>query len=128
LGSFGRASGASTGPLGRRPAPRARALTGSLAVRWAILGTAGESDRRAERPAPAGDPSNLNRVIPAEGAMPNRELTEALESGTVTWGIRPVPDDQRPLRARDLAVLWGDLSIGLLVLVSGALLVPAVGL
>jgi putative hydroxymethylpyrimidine transporter CytX len=32
------------------------------------------------------------------------------------------------LRTLDLAVLWGDLSIGLLVLASGALLVPGLGL
>lgn len=44
------------------------------------------------------------------------------------WGIRPVPPSVRTLSGVDLAVLWGDLSIGLLVLVSGALLVPAMGL
>lgn len=43
-------------------------------------------------------------------------------------GIQPVPADQRALRAWDLAILWGDLGIGLLVLVTGALLVPALGL
>lgn len=42
-------------------------------------------------------------------------------------GIRPVPRDQRVLSALDLAVLWGDLGIGLLVLVTGAILVPALG-
>lgn len=34
----------------------------------------------------------------------------------------------RSLRGRDLAVLWTDLSVGLLVMVTGALLVPALGL
>ena len=43
------------------------------------------------------------------------------------WGIDPVPDDARRLGGFDLAVLWGDLGIGLLVLVTGALLVPALG-
>ena len=43
-------------------------------------------------------------------------------------GIHPVPPEQRALGAWDLAVLWGDLGIGLLVLVTGALLVPALGL
>ena len=43
------------------------------------------------------------------------------------WGIRPVPPGLRRLSRIDIAVLWGDLSIGLLVLVSGALLVPALG-
>ncbi|HET7481236.1 MAG TPA: cytosine permease [Actinomycetota bacterium] len=43
-------------------------------------------------------------------------------------GISPVPESRRVLNAFDLAVLWGDLGIGLLVLVTGALLVPALGL
>ncbi len=51
-----------------------------------------------------------------------------LERIAPQWGIRPVPESLRRLRAVDLAVLWGDLSIGLLVLASGALLVPALGL
>lgn len=37
------------------------------------------------------------------------------------------PGDRR-LRGRDLAVLWTDLSVGLLVMVTGALLVPSLGL
>jgi NCS1 family nucleobase:cation symporter-1 len=43
-------------------------------------------------------------------------------------GIRPVPLAERPLSGLDLAVLWGDLSVGLLVIVTGALLVPSLGL
>jgi NCS1 family nucleobase:cation symporter-1 len=54
-------------------------------------------------------------------------LETTLEHEAPQWGIRPVPAALRRLRAFDLAVLWGDLSIGLLVLVSGALLVPALG-
>jgi putative hydroxymethylpyrimidine transporter CytX len=54
-------------------------------------------------------------------------LERTLEREAPQWGIRPVPDRMRRLRGVDLAVLWGDLSIGLLVLVSGALLVPALG-
>jgi nucleobase:cation symporter-1, NCS1 family len=42
-------------------------------------------------------------------------------------GIMPVPVEQRTLSAFDLGVLWGDLGIGLLVLVTGALLVPGLG-
>lgn len=42
-------------------------------------------------------------------------------------GIDPVPPEQRLLSGIDVAVLWGDLGIGLLVLVTGALLVPALG-
>ncbi len=55
-------------------------------------------------------------------------LERALEREAPTWGIRPVPPEQRRLRGRDFAVLWGDLSIGLLVILTGALLVPALGL
>ena len=51
-----------------------------------------------------------------------------LERSAPTHGIRPVPDDARALSGRDLAVLWGDLSVGVLVLVTGALLVPSLGL
>ncbi len=43
------------------------------------------------------------------------------------WGIEPVPPDRRTLSGFDLAVLWGDLGVGLLVLVTGALLVPGLG-
>ncbi|MEA2499056.1 MAG: nucleobase:cation symporter, family [Actinomycetota bacterium] len=42
-------------------------------------------------------------------------------------GIEPVPPSDRILNAKDLAILWGDLGIGLLVLVTGALLVPGLG-
>ena len=49
------------------------------------------------------------------------------EGATDDPGIRPVPESSRVLSARDVAVLWGDLGIGLLVLVTGALLVPALG-
>ena len=42
-------------------------------------------------------------------------------------GIEPVPREKRTLSAWDVAVLWGDLGIGLLVLVTGALLVPGLG-
>ena len=55
-------------------------------------------------------------------------LERALERETPEWGIRPVPAALKRFGGWDLAVLWGDLSIGLLVLVSGALLVPALGL
>jgi putative hydroxymethylpyrimidine transporter CytX len=39
-----------------------------------------------------------------------------------------VPPEGRTLSALDIGVLWNDLSLGLLVLVTGALLVPALGL
>src|SRR5262245_65877672 len=43
-------------------------------------------------------------------------------------GIEPVPPAARRLGARDFAVLWGDLGIGLLVLLAGSFLVPALSL
>ena len=46
---------------------------------------------------------------------------------TVTHGIEPVLQGQRHLSGFDLAVLWGDLGVGLLVLQAGALLVPGLG-
>jgi NCS1 family nucleobase:cation symporter-1 len=53
------------------------------------------------------------------------EPTRGFEIGDVeSWGIQPVPQDKRGLRAFDFAVLWGDLAISLLVMVAGALLVP----
>jgi nucleobase:cation symporter-1, NCS1 family len=42
--------------------------------------------------------------------------------------IAPVTPDRRVLSPLDVGVLWNDLSLGLLVLVTGALLVPALGL
>ncbi len=42
--------------------------------------------------------------------------------------IRPVPREQRRLSSLDIGVLWGDLGVGLLVLVAGSFLVPALGL
>ncbi|HEY2958429.1 MAG TPA: cytosine permease [Actinomycetota bacterium] len=47
---------------------------------------------------------------------------------TPEWGIDPVPPEQRVLGLLDQAALWGNLGISLLVLVAGALLVPALGL
>lgn len=42
--------------------------------------------------------------------------------------IAPIPPSRRSLDAFGFAVLWSDLGVGLLVLVAGALLVPALGL
>jgi NCS1 family nucleobase:cation symporter-1 len=43
-------------------------------------------------------------------------------------GIEPVPPQLRRLGSLDNAVLWGSLSVGLLVLVTGSYLVPALGI
>src|SRR2546428_96813 len=61
-------------------------------------------------------------------ASVTERLERALERAAPTWGIRPVPPELRRLSGLDFAVLWGDLAIGLLVLLTGALLVPALGL
>jgi nucleobase:cation symporter-1, NCS1 family len=47
---------------------------------------------------------------------------------TPAWGIEPVPERLRTLGLADLTVLWGNLGVSLLVLVIGALLVPALTL
>ena len=44
------------------------------------------------------------------------------------WGIEAVPRDNRVLRFMDFLVLWGDLGIGLLVMLTGTFLVPGLGL
>ena len=49
-------------------------------------------------------------------------LGRILEREAPTWGIEEVPPERRTLSGLDLAVLWGDLSVGLLVMVTGALL------
>src|SRR5256884_1500734 len=45
-----------------------------------------------------------------------------------SWGIEPVPDRLRVLGFLDTLLLWGNLSISLLVIVLGAFLVPALSL
>jgi nucleobase:cation symporter-1, NCS1 family len=44
------------------------------------------------------------------------------------WGIEPVPKGQRSLVFKDFAVLWGNLGIGLLVMLAGTFLIPGLGL
>ena len=45
-----------------------------------------------------------------------------------SWGVTPVPERLRTLSGLELFLLWGNFGISLLVLVAGALLVPALGL
>jgi len=47
---------------------------------------------------------------------------------TPAWGIDPVPERLRTLSLFDQLALWGNLGVSLLVLVIGALLVPALSL
>ena len=51
-----------------------------------------------------------------------------MSSETPPWGIEPVPDRLRVLGFLDSTLLWGNLSVSLLVIVIGALLVPALSL
>lgn len=56
-------------------------------------------------------------------ATVTERLERALEREAPAWGIHPVPPERRRFSALDVAVLWGDLSVGLLVMVTGALLI-----
>src|SRR5215208_3466246 len=47
---------------------------------------------------------------------------------TPAWGIEPVPERLRVLGLLDTGLLWANLSVSLLVIVAGALLVPALSL
>ena len=51
-----------------------------------------------------------------------------MSSETPSWGITPVPERMRVLGALDTLLLWGNLSVSLLVIVAGGLLVPALSL
>ena len=51
-----------------------------------------------------------------------------MDERTPAWGIEPVPDRLRRLGLADQTMLWGNLGVSLLVLVIGALLVPALTL
>ena len=47
-----------------------------------------------------------------------------MDERTPSWGITPVPERLRVLGAFDLTLLWGNLSVSLLVIVAAAGLVP----
>jgi nucleobase:cation symporter-1, NCS1 family len=47
---------------------------------------------------------------------------------TPSWGVSPVPERLQVLGTLDSLLLWGNLSVSLLVIVIGALLVPALSL
>ncbi|MEX0989248.1 MAG: cytosine permease [Actinomycetota bacterium] len=55
-------------------------------------------------------------------------LGRLLERAAPRGDIEPVPTEGRELSGLDMGVLWGDLSVGILVLFTGALLVPAMAL
>src|ERR1044072_2011141 len=51
-----------------------------------------------------------------------------MSAETPNWGIEPVPERLRVLGLGDTLLLWGNLAVSLLVIVAGALLVPALSL
>jgi putative hydroxymethylpyrimidine transporter CytX len=51
-----------------------------------------------------------------------------MSAETPNWGIEPVPERLRVLGLGDSLLLWGNLAVSLLVIVAGALLVPALSL
>ena len=51
-----------------------------------------------------------------------------MDERTPSWGIDPVPERLRVLGTLDSLLLWGNLSVSLLVIVIGAVLVPALSL
>ena len=51
-----------------------------------------------------------------------------MDTEQASWGIEPVPERLRVLGFTDTLLLWGNLSISLLVIVIGPLLVPALSL
>src|SRR5262245_66361774 len=54
--------------------------------------------------------------------MANHEIVEG------SWGIDPVPPRLRILSGLETGLLWGNLGVSLLVIVAGAVLVPALSL
>ena len=52
----------------------------------------------------------------------------ATGSAGVPASIAPIPAERRTLSPLDIGILWNDLSLGVLVLVTGGLLVPALSL
>src|SRR3954466_13536881 len=59
---------------------------------------------------------------------PPARLPPVLDPETPAWGIEPVPDRLRVLGLFDTGLLWANLSVSLLVIVAGAILVPALSL
>ncbi len=51
-----------------------------------------------------------------------------MSKNETSWGIDPVPERLRVLSGLDLGLLWGNLGVSLLVVVAGAILVPALSL
>src|SRR4029077_12333391 len=59
---------------------------------------------------------------------PARASLAAVDERRPSWGITPVPERLRVLGLLDLTLLWGNLSVSLLVIVAAAGLVPMLSL
>jgi putative hydroxymethylpyrimidine transporter CytX len=71
--------------------------------------------------------AEIRRVEPALGHASEGSVTD-IDDRTPSWGIDPVPERLRVLGLVDTMLLWGNLSVSLLVIVLGAILVPALSL
>ncbi len=60
--------------------------------------------------------------------MTSKVMQRIITHAAPEWGIEPVPQAHRVLGLMDYLVLWGDLGIGLLVMLAGTFLVPGLGL
>jgi NCS1 family nucleobase:cation symporter-1 len=83
------------------------------------------SVRGRSRALPGGTPSTTRDVAA------KKERAHGATMGSpahLNWGIEPVPERLRVLGFVDQLLLWGNLSVSLLVIVAGALLVPALSL
>lgn len=60
--------------------------------------------------------------------MARADALDRLAGAPSEWGIEPVPASSRTLGLLDNAALWGNLGFSLLLMVTGAFLVPALGL
>ena len=107
----------------RLPLPAHRRHRASRPAARADLG-AGRRARLRQHAPPAPRGRHLD---PALG-RPLRSPREAVSEKTPSWGIEPVPERLHVLSALDSTLLWGNLSVSLLVIVIGALLVPALSL
>jgi NCS1 family nucleobase:cation symporter-1 len=67
-------------------------------------------------------------ITPAEPDLGHASEGSQLNDETPSWGITPVPERLRVLGLLDSFLLWGNLSVSLLVIVAAAGLVPALSL
>src|SRR5262245_5116488 len=126
-----RAHGSRTHPKGRAPGhpvprrcpahatrgrDRAGARGGAASPPRSGSAVRAPTRRRRSSEEPRTRSSTLTRL------MANTEIVEG------SWGIDPVPPRLRILTGLETGLLWGNLGVSLLVIVAGAVLVPALSL